>query len=392
MEGFDKSKYLGRFTIADRQITGELTLAGLQSSLYVWSFDQNLWGIGTGLSCRSRGSDVIWGDLDDLTRVSLIQCTMREGPGHRWRRSHSESVYHASIFPHYIIFGEQILSPAEETIDRIEFSIDDGNALFFDSEVFGQLIDARELIEQVVQRQKEQIMKYTEKPEGHSVEDPESALRETEIGPDPQIAYFTGKWEVFSTDTSIGKVAAYRSTSSSLGDPEGVSIRNKVWLRVEFASPVCFEEAIERMYTVIGFLELIAGRPQNLTGIRFRLKDQEASTESFRVYACGAPQYERNPHEGGGLNYRDALVTIARSSGEFSGILNRWIERNPSWRSARAQFFSNFRQSGYDPNRLVSAANMFDVLPDIALPRTDARCQGYSGPMQEYTEKTAGRC
>ena len=40
MEKLEKSKHIGTFTIEpDKQVNGELTLDGMQSSLYMWGHD-----------------------------------------------------------------------------------------------------------------------------------------------------------------------------------------------------------------------------------------------------------------------------------------------------------------------------------------------------------------
>lgn len=351
MEGFKRTKYTGHFEIKDNRFVGELSLEGFNSSLYLWSYDRHDFFNST-LPGKEEKINTVFGKLDDLTTVSLFQCIRTEGPGHRGRASDTETVYFLRLQPRYIIFGERKFPPHEEIIGSIHFLIDDGNELFFDTYAFGQLLDARPVIRQVVQADIEQVWKSTEK-------------KKIDIGPNSLVAYFTGKNEVFTAITPWGKVSSSHRLNYSLGNPDGIMINNKIWISIEFSVPVEFKTAIDRMHTVKNFCELIAGRPQNLIGIELWLKEKNST---FYVYDQGAQKYERKNKDGFN-HYFHALIDIASNPAEFSHILIKWIERDSNWRSARGQFFSNFRkEKSYDIDRLVGAANMFDILPDEALP------------------------
>ena len=185
--------------IGKNPVFGELTLSDWNTSLYLWSYN---WDDVYNNDCfAGQSKDFIGGDLDDLTRVSLIQCFVTEGPGRRARASRTETGHYIKFQPNYVVFGEQHISPDEDVICSIHFLIEDGNKVFRDYDSFGQLIDARPLIKQVIELNSEQL----------------SEKREIEVGPHPQIAYFTGKRDLFSANTHLGKVSAYRSVSYSFG-------------------------------------------------------------------------------------------------------------------------------------------------------------------------------
>ena len=80
------------------------------------------------------------------------------------------------------------LTHDEKTITEVHFVIDDANVLFYDFDAFGSLIDARPFIEQIVRANR--------------------LNREIPIGPYPEIFYFTGKREIFSADTVLGRISA----------------------------------------------------------------------------------------------------------------------------------------------------------------------------------------
>ncbi|MXZ11433.1 MAG: hypothetical protein F4Y79_18570 [Gemmatimonadetes bacterium] len=348
IEEREKTKHSGRFTIEPgREIYGELTLDGPKSSLYVWDKDF--------FNPRGKNNGFVKGILHNLTKVSLIDCITSKDPG---SFSNTEESHHfARLFPHYAILGDQHISPAEDTIAEVHFVIDDATTLFHDLEAFGRVSNARSIIEKVVQHDVEQLE--------HD--------REIKIGAHPEIVYFTGKSEIFSADTELGKISAYHNPSTTfLSSPEGVKITNKIFAKLEFADPITLEDVIDRTYRVLHFFGLLVGRPQNLVELWILKKVDQKRTADLRVYWSHCPKYERikgrwDPH------HFDVLINPIRDPEIFSYILTKWLDREwpvqaKNWYSARVRFFKNFeKQEYYDIDRLIGAANMFDILPPEAV-------------------------
>ena len=232
MEEREKTKHSGKFTIEPgREIYGELTLDGPKSSLYMWDKDF--------FDPRGKNNGFVKGILHDLTKVSLIDCITTKGPG-----SFSNTHHFASLFPHYAVLGDQHISPDDDTIAEVNFVIDDATTLFDDFNAFGVVSNARSIIEKVVQHDVEQSR--------HD--------REIKIGAYPEIVYFTGKSEIFSADTALGKISAYHNPSTSfLGGPEGVKITNKIFVKLQFADTITIEDVINRTYRFLCFLGLLVG-------------------------------------------------------------------------------------------------------------------------------------
>jgi hypothetical protein len=64
-------------------------------------------------------------------------------------------------------------------------------------------------------------------------------------------------------------------------------------------------------------------------------------------------------------------LDAVRQPDSFTNVMERWLENQDERRDARYRFSSSFsKQSFYDTDRLVGAANMFDILPDSAVPPT----------------------
>ena len=65
-------------------------------------------------------------------------------------------------------------------------------------------------------------------------------------------------------------------------------------------------------------------------------------------------------------------MDAVRDPNGFSNILAAWLERENTWYGARERFFQSFeKQRTYDIDRLIGAANMFDLMPEMAFPEPE---------------------
>jgi len=341
METTQGSQKAGRFIISPgREVSGELTLAGSNTSLFLHDKEH--------FYNKVIPDRCILGVLHDLTRVSLLDCiTTRSGSG--GRGAIEDERYHvANIFPHVVIYGNIHVKPTDSVIRQVHFLIDDATTLFNDFDAFGGVIDARPLIEQVVC--------------ANAVD------RQIATGPDPEILYFTGKREIFSVDTVIGRVYATHNPRRTWGGPGGVRLDNQIFLTIAFQGSVVFEEAISRMFVLLRFLDLLVGRRQNLLDTRLSINMDNDKLAVLQVYHCASPRREPRgdedkPHPG------DVLLDGAQRPEAFSRILASWLDRQENWCDARMRFDNSFAgQRRFTIDRLVGSANMFDILPSSAVP------------------------
>ena len=82
------------------------------------------------------------------------------------------------------------------------------------------------------------------------------------IGPEPQIAYFTGQRDIVQADTALGQVRVRHNPRWDMGGPHGVRIDNIISVTLEPPSSITFDEATTRTLRLLRFLALIIGRPQ----------------------------------------------------------------------------------------------------------------------------------
>jgi len=331
----------GKFFVApEKEIYGELRVAGKESSLYVRDdefFHPDLSADGC-----------ITGTLHDLTKVTLLKCLLLEGLG---SSSRDGQQYHfARLFPHFVLEGRRHISPNDRSISQITFVLDDATALFYDFDAFGTVIDSDPYIEQIVAANK------LERP--------------VPIGPEPRIAYFTGKRDIVQADTALGRVCVRHNPNWSLGGPNGVRIDNVISITLETANPINFPEAITRTVRLLRFLELIIGRPQNLHEFVVFVDGGELP-EPLKVHWSHRPI---RTVEAVGNTLRpqpaDLLLDPIDRQTEFINVIRAWLEKDEERQDSRQRFHTCFaQQHTYSVERLISAANMFDILPESAAPR-----------------------
>lgn len=342
MEKFKDFRKSGTFKLSSGvDVPGELSLKAGATSLDLYSstfFD-------------THESEDIAGTFHDRTKVSLIGCITMSGPG---SGSRGEEHYHfSSVFPHFVLFGDEHITSADRKIAEISFAVDDAPTVFYDFDAFGEVINARPHMERIVEAKKE-------------------GGRTIEIGEHPHIFYFTGKYDIFSIDTVLGNVSATHGISYTFPGPEGIQVRNTIRVNVAFPDEKSVDEAIGSLLDTLRFLEVIAGRPQNVVELTLRLTSAADKPRNLAAYWCLPPRREkedesRKPHPA------DLPLQAGRYPETFAAVLARWLERHDEWRNARARYATtSSRQSRYDTDRLVGAANMFDIMPAAACSATVA--------------------
>ncbi|MGI0490747.1 HEPN domain-containing protein [Alkalinema pantanalense CENA528] len=342
-EGFKKA---GIFSFTNEiELQGELCLKGAATTLVVYSSSSFDWHMNLDWYTNVD----IFGIFFDRSKVSLINCvTMSSSSATR----DNELYNFSTIFPHFAIFGDQHISSSCQIIRELSFTVNDAAALFHDFDAFGLVIDAKPYIEDIVETRAKQ--------RGGKIE----------IGEYPQIFYFTGKYEIFSIDTALGKISATHCPSYQSPSPKGIYVANSIKINIAFYSCKSIDEAITSVLDVLKFLEIIAGRPQNISDLVFLPVSTQDHLKPLKVYWCMPPQYEhdgisREPHP------FDLPLQAAINSDEFGNVLKRWMERHNEWRDARARFSTAFAyQNSYNIDRIIGAANMFDILPACAYPES----------------------
>jgi hypothetical protein len=340
MEELEGLKQNGKFRVAasGKDLHGELTLAGSKTSIYLQDDDF--------FETFPKPHRCITGVLLDLTRVTLLDCITMSGTGSGSRGA--EQYHFARLFPHFVLYGDRHIDPSEAVITAIDFVIDDASTLFYDFDAFGSVIDARPYIDQIAHANR--------------------LDRNIPTGPDPQIIYFTGKREIFSANTVVGQIIVSHNPIHNIGGSNGVRLQNTISATAEFNEPVLFEEAMTRTATLSNYLGILVGRPQNILNLAVRLVPEKGSAGILRVYWSMPPRRDatdeaKKPHPA------DVLIDAVDEPVAFANVLADWLQVHAERHEARGRFFACFAdQHYYSVDRLVAAANMFDILPSSAAP------------------------
>jgi len=336
MERFKDFRKSGLFRVSsDVEVPGELSLKGGATSLDLYSTS----------FFNTHASEDIVGTFHDRTKVSLINCITMSGPGSGTR---GEEHYHfSSVFPHFALFGDEHIASADRKIVEVSFAVDDAPTVFYDFDAFGSVIDARPHMERIAEA----------KESGRTIE----------IGEHPLLFYFTGKYDIFSVDTVLGKISATHGISYTFPGPAGIHVQNTIRLNITFPAEQTVEEAIAAVMDTLRFLEVIAGRPQNIVELVFRLATStDERPRTLDAYWCLPPRRDkddesRKPHPS------DLPLQAGSDPDKFATVLVAWLERHDEWRNARARYATaSAKQNRYDTDRLVGAANMFDIMPTSA--------------------------
>ena len=334
----------GIFTFpCDREFQGELKLAGRESFLSL-EIDKSLSGGFKGVFPDS-GQNVkcIKGVLNDSKKVSLLYCLAN---GFGFCPAGEGFTYNNNFFPNFAVFGNQHISHDEKKITGVSFIIDDADILFYDPNLFGAITSSdkatilRSLIEQIAQ--------YNDL--GPKIE----------IAKHPQVFYYSGKTKIFEAKARLGTISASHGIKKTFGSSKGFKIVDIISVNLEFTRAVTFKDAVDKAFRVLRFLELLVDRPQNLQEFFIRKETEQTELEELEVYGSFFPRYKRP--EDKLLSFK-TLITAVQNPEEFSRLLTNWLERDDSRLYARNKFFYSFGKQIYDVDRLISAADMFDVLP-----------------------------
>lgn len=352
----------GIFTIVPGQeMHGTLLLDGLNTALYVWGRDME----GVDLyNHLSASNGLVTGVLDDQRKVSLIGCHIT-GPGTSFRSGHLSFSY--KIFPSYIICGDRHFSDTGEDISKISFVLDDVTALFSGTDAFGCMANPKEKLQRMVH-----------------AKDP---LNKVIIGRHPWITYYTGRAEIFSVDTTVGKVVARHSPTLHLSGPEGMNIANKIFFDIEFDKACTIGRAFSQMWKVIHFLELITGRAQGLVEILINA-GVVRELEGTYVYTSMFPTPQHSEGPFGTTASLAPLMSAVQDVDKLTAVLSKWLARDDAWYAARSRFADGWKKSwSYDTDRLIRAANIFDLLPKSEFPPNEEPSNNIVAAIEETRKK-----
>ncbi len=276
--------------------------------------------------------------LTDGTSVTFLQNVRSSDGG---TISGDTRSYFVRLRPSFVTLGPRHHNCVTK-IRSVSFCVNDAHVIYHDTDAFGHIFEAKDCIDGVVESQEKYL--------GRTI------IR----GERPIISYFTGKSLIFEANTQMGRISASHSVSKPASRSDGVQIDSKIFTTVDLGSPVSMEAVFEILIVLLRFLEIVAGRRQSIFNIHVQL-DHPDEPFPVELYWCMRP-YVRN--DASDLDPEELPINAGLDPTQFGMILTNWVAENHRRNDARSRFSDCFsKQYRYDVDRIVGAANMFDIMP-----------------------------
>lgn len=325
--------YVGNFKLEDAvEAIGQLSIAGSRSELVLsTSFAVDMESLPRELYGWSTKGEAI----------SCIGCIPR---GQTSTRREGSDYTSSTLFPHYVVIGRDWIDQSAADIDSISFTTEELGTLVGDRLAFGWMFPNREDLRALIGNSREEVFDGA------------------------QVAYFNGRTTIAELQTDIGRISIFNSPSGSSGTAHGVGIKNEVRISVDLSEPVTLNEASTRILVILRFLTMLSGRRQTAHQFSARKLSQDKLSLPDTIHVCmaRASSNEKLPTS---LRF-DLPLDAATRTIEFCNVMSSWIARDPKRLAARVQHANGIEYGNrYTTNRLVAAANMFDLLPSEDCPQ-----------------------
>lgn len=347
-------QYNGIFLSTDSQFAGLLKIAGADSILKL--VGKSHW------AHPETGSSDIHGVLSDGNKVSLLDCVLQ---GENRYRFDENSQFESVFFPHYAVVGERFITSDEPIIKAIHYHFENVDHLLSGRETFQSIRPEIAEVHQILERDHKRKEKIAEKYGwGRRPFKPQ-------VGENPHLLYFSGLWEIVASNAKIGKISLTNRSSHTAGSASGIGINNEVTANIEFTEPKTLDEATDALRSLHGLFELSLGHRQRFNWIELELThcSQEhvpggSQTASLYWSLCNdRVAGDQSP------SLNDILLCPDRNPEEFATVATGWMDSAEAMGDPRVRFATAFFGS-YSVNRIVGAANMFDLLPESHAPKT----------------------
>ncbi|MEN4904681.1 HEPN domain-containing protein [Luteimonas sp. TWI1437] len=295
---------------------------------------------------------IIFGTTGDGHKITCIDCvSLGTSTKLAGSATGKPTAFHQRrFFPHYVTIGSDHINVSTNCIREIRFSTTDLSSLFEDHHAFGIVTDAKDLIGSILK----------DRPQHADIP----------VGDWPQVAYFTGNMIVIELETALGQVCIRNHPRISMGGAEGASITNKVRLHLKPKFPIAFEAAVDHIATLARLLSVLAGRPQAVKGLRLFLSGKrEPIDRGLKVYWSHSPKRGKPRYTRSAPHIADVPLDPIRRKEEFVVSVQRWLNLDEKRHQARLRHEGCTKKGGrYSYDRIVAAANMFDLLPKESYP------------------------
>lgn len=346
-----KQPYSGLFLPRDGSAAGQLKLAERDTELKL---------VGAQMRARTNVEyEDIHGVLNDGRKASLLDCVFH---GETIHSLEDRRQYEADYHPNFVVIGNEYLESDEAAIRSVTYHFENVDHLVNGHGSFRWLHSTPE---QALELLKSDHARGEEIAKKNGWEKGEF---NPEIGEHPHLMYYSGKWLIVETETDLGKVSLVNRASHGMGSAKGIGIENEVSAVIDFDSPKTVNEVVRALYRLHGLFELVLGGRQRYKWIQLELIHRLKGDE--RELYEHADLYWSNCNERVDEDFTGnwALLSPDLRKEEFSKVLKGWVNTYPEMGDPRERFATAFF-GRYGINRIVGAANMFDLLPESHAPK-----------------------
>lgn len=346
-------KFFCYFTLERKQYLGELVLSGENTSLLLHSRQP--------IPYTSEPHS-IFGESVDYQKISLFDCvgdrSLPEG-------MHPNVVYKRATFPHYAVIGQRHIEQHEPLFGSVSFSTDDLGLIFASRGTFGS-----------VHPDHEDLQALLDKAYGAG---------HVTVTNNPLIFYFSGTKDEADADIFSGLFSVFQGFGTEISDHAGIQCSSQTTATLKFHVAKTLDEVIDELVAISLFLTTIAGRYQGISRVTADIFDpksepQPETPEKVAVHWSYAPTVGKQSAS----NVWDVPMTPQVDNDGFYKVFHQWRQKHQEWLPSRLRIINSQKVGrDYDENRLVAAANAFDILPESTYPEAGE----LSKPASEAREK-----
>lgn len=347
-------QYNGIFLPNDSQFVGHLKIEGPNSTLKL---------VGKSDWKQPEAGDFdIHGTLSDGRKASLLRCVINSSTEYHFDNS---SQCEITIFPNYVIVGQEFIHSEDLVIKAIHYHFENINSLVSGHEIFRSLRPDNEEVARILETDHKRLERMAEEHDW-----PKRPFK-PQIGEHPHLLYFSGQWEILSIQINSGKVSLTNRTTHSPGGARGIGIKNEVTINIEFSEAKILDDSIDTLHTLHRLFEISLGYRQRYRWIelelarRSKIATHDLPQKASLYWSLCNERVETDTK--GSLN--NVLFSPDRHPEEFSKVAAEWMNSTDSMGEPRVRFATAFF-GNYSIDRIVGAANMFDLLPERLSPGT----------------------
>jgi ApeA N-terminal domain 1 len=329
----NQTSFLGHFTVQGTDHAGALFMDGANSKLEIYSDEF--------LHLKDEEMTCVRGVSKEGVSISAVYCVplILSGSASYYDKNKS----YMTLRPNYVILGPRYLEPEENVIAAISFTFSEANQLFYDWSTFGRIFRKHRLSF----GQLREILRGVRRAPKHR-----------RRGGHLDLYYRWDRGPILEVGCDVGKITVWNATGGKFPSPDGLDVRNRVRITCAFSTPVNLEAALLVQRQMMSLFELAAQARQNVDDIT--LEHTGAPDETPLILRMIHEEREKVDM----LMPTDALLNGGLHEEEFTTVLTRWMDTSSDRRAARQRFMDGFRRGySYKTDRLIGAANAFDLLP-----------------------------